>query len=363
MFSTIFGCLGNIMNLGNMKALIRNRNIFHTILIICFGLVLSSDSNAQTDAMYTKYMFNSLSFNPAYAGSKEFMSINLIHRTQWLGIQGAPQTQTLTIHTPVKGFDRIAIGGTVINQRVGTSQALTANLSYAYRIKLGDSPYAGKIAVGMQGGITNWRANLSKVDVYDSADESFSESFPSFWLPNFGFGIYYYSDYIFLGVSSPNLLEYDLRDKNVTSDRNAKTFRHYYLTAGGAIPLKEGDIVFKPMILVKSAALLSKFKNEEDEYNNYASPTEFSFDLSVLFRETLWIGAAYRSSVEHFKGDSSFDSVDIWAAYYINKSFHIGLAYDYTLTKLQQPAKASFEVMLGYDFNLSKSKTYSPRYF
>ncbi len=320
-------------------------------------------AKGQTDAMFTKYMFNQLSYNPAYAGSKEYLSMNVIHRTQWLGVKGAPHSQTFTVHTPMKGFDRLGFGLSIINQNVGSSQALTANLSYAYRIRLGESPYAGTIAVGMQGGMTNWRANLTDLDVYNTTDEAFSEQFPSFWLPNFGFGIYYYSQYYFVGISSPNLLEYDLRDKDVTTDRNARTFRHYYLTAGGAIPIKGDDLVFKPMIMVRSAALFSKFKNEENEYNSYGTPTEFNIDLSFFMMKTLWVGAAYRSSIEHFTGTSSFDSVDVWAAYYLKKGLRVGVAYDYTLTEIQRPSKASFEVMLGYEFNTSTSKTYSPRYF
>lgn len=346
-----------------MRTSLHSRNIIHTFFIICLGVVLSNTANAQTDAMFTKYMFNSLVFNPAYAGSKDYMSINLLHRTQWLGVKGAPSSQTFSIHTPLKGFNRIGLGGSIVNQTVGTSKSLTANLSYAYRIKLGDSPYAGTLSVGMQGGITNWRANLSDVDIYNDADESFGDEFPSFWLPNFGFGLYYYSKYYFAGVSSPNLLEYDLRDKEVTTETNAKTFRHYYLTVGGAIPIQGEDLIFKPMLLIKSAALLSSFKNEDNDYNNYGSPTQISTDVSFFIRKVLWVGGAYRTSLQQFNGTSSHDSVDIWAAYYLKNGLHLGVAYDYTLTDLQKASKASFEIMLGYDFNFSKSKTYSPRYF
>ena len=168
------------MNITNMKTSLLYRNIIHTFFVICLGIVLSNSATAQTDAMLTKYMFNSLIFNPAYAGSKDYMSINLIHRTQWLGVKGAPSTQSFSIHTPMKGFNRIGFGGTIINQTIGTNKSLTANLSYAYRIKLGGSPYAGTLSIGMQGGVTNWRANFSNLDVYNDADESFGDAFPSY---------------------------------------------------------------------------------------------------------------------------------------------------------------------------------------
>ncbi len=332
-------------------------------LLLLLGLTFALRLEAQTDAMFTKYMFNSLTFNPAYAGSKEHMSMALIHRSQWLGVQGGPNTQSFTLHTPFKGFDRIGIGGSIVNQNVGTSHMVSANLSYAYRIRLGQNAKAGTIAVGMQGGVTNWRANLKNLDVYNTMDEAFSEEFPSYWLPNFGFGVYYYSKYFFLGGSVPNLLEHDLRELNLTTEKYARTARHYYLSIGGAIPVNGDDLIIKPMVLVKSAALFSGMKNEEDPFKNYGSPTEFNVDLSILFREVLWVGAAFRSSVQAFTGTSSYDSMDVWASYRLNNGMVVGLAYDYTLTELQKPSKASFEVMLGYEFDFKTEKAYSPRYF
>ncbi len=346
-----------------MRAKPYTRNIIHTLCFILLGLFYTQVSQAQTDAMFTKYMFNSLNFNPAYAGSKEHLSIALIHRSQWLGVKGSPNVQSLTLHTPFKKIDKLGIGGSIINQTIGTSRMVSTNISYAYKIRLGKDAKAGTIAVGMQGGITNWRANLKKIEVFDSTDESFSDEFPSYWLPNFGFGLYYYSKFFYLGAAVPNLLEHDLRDLNLTTERYARTARHYYLSAGGAIPLNGDDLILKPMVLVKSAALLSGFKSDDGAADNYGSPTEFSVDLSLLFRETFWLGASFRSSVEAFTGTSSYDSVDIWASYQMKNGMVLGLAYDYTLTKLQKPSKASFEIMLGFEFDTKIEKSYSPRYF
>ena len=114
---------------------------------------------------------------------------------------------------------------------------------------------------------------------------------------------------------------------------------------------------------MKSAALFSKFKGEENAYSEYGSPSELDLDLSVLLRNTLWIGASFRTAIEKFNSTSSFDSVDIWASYQLKNGLNIGLAYDYTLTAIQAPAKGSFEVMLGYEFDFQKSKIYTPRHF
>lgn len=347
-----------------MGKIIQRRFIIHTIILWVLGGISITGVYAQTDIMFTKYQFNSLAFNPGYAGSKEFMTLNALHRSQWLGIKGGPSAQNITIHSPIQGRDRMGVGASIFNQNIGTIQSIGLNLSYAYRISLGQSPYAGKIAIGMQGGIMNWRANFSKIETDLSEDQSFKNDFPSLWLPNFGAGIYYYSKYYYLGFSSPNILEHNLRDKNETAGgRNAKTFRHYYGVAGAAIPIRDGDIVFKPSFLFKTVALLSRFKNEESAYRGYGSPMETTIDFSVLLYEKIWIGAAYRTAIGHLKGATSHDSADLWFAYYFANKLYVGLAYDYTLTKLQTPAKASFEVSVGYDFNLVRAKTYSPRYF
>ncbi|MGB1217864.1 MAG: PorP/SprF family type IX secretion system membrane protein, partial [Saprospiraceae bacterium] len=254
--------------------------LFSGILFLLTGV----QASAQTDAMFTKYMFNSLVFNPAYAGSKEHMSIGLLHRSQWFGVNGSPHTQTFTLHTPFKKHDRLAIGGSLINETVGTTKSTTANLSYAYRIRMGQGNKLKTLSVGLQGGMTNWRADLRNLEIYDGVDEAFGEQAPSYWLPNFGFGLHFYAKNYFVGVSIPNLLEYDLRQKNINTERYARTFRHYYFMAGGAIPFGN-DLVFRPIVLVKSAGLFSQFKGEDNPYGNYGSPSELDVDLSILLRK------------------------------------------------------------------------------
>ncbi len=314
--------------------------------------------------MYTKYMFNNLVYNPAYAGSKGYMSMSLLHRSQWLGVDGGPFAQTFTLHAPLDIYDRVAYGLTIVNQHIGVHRSTGANVAYAYRIRMGGGENQTTLSVGFNGGMTYWRADMRNIDVFDVNDEAFAEERPKFWIPTVGFGVFLYSKYFFAGFSSPNMIESDLRrGESVTTDQYARVTRHYYWTAGGAIPLKGDDIVLRPMILFKNAGLLSKMKNEDDPFRNYGSPTEFDVDISIFLRQALWIGSAFRSAIQKFDGSSSFDSVDLWAAYYLRNGMSIGVAYDYTLTELQKPARASFEVMLGYDFAYRKSNTYSPRYF
>ncbi len=332
------------------------RKIYTLVTLLVF---IVSTVSAQQDAMFTKYMFNSLVYNPAYAGAKDHMAIGLLHRTQWWGIDGAPQTQSLTMHTPLKN-NRVGVGFSAFNDVIGPTQSIGANLSYAYRIPMGK----GKLSIGVQAGALNWRADWSKLSLADGQiDEAFAEEQPSFWLPNFGAGVYYYTKHFYAGFSVPHLLEHDLRDKEeINTAIYARQYRHYYIATGAAIPLRGDALIFKPSILVKTVGLFSAL-NKDEEFQQVGSPTEFDIDISFLFYQTFWIGSSFRSAVEAFNDTSSFDSVDIWASYYLMNGLRIGAAYDYTLTKLQQPAQGSFEVMLGYEFNYRTRKTVTPRYF
>lgn len=325
-------------------------------LLICFFLV-GNALNAQQDAMFTKYMFNSLVYNPAYAGAKDHMSIGLLHRTQWWGIDGAPTTQSLTLHTPMKN-ERVGIGFSAINDDIGPTHTIQANLSYAYRIPVGKS----KLSIGIQGGVMNWRADWSKLSLEDQVDEAYAESDPSYWLPNFGAGVYFYNPKFYVGLGVPHLIEYDLRETDINTSQWAKQYRHYFFSTGAAFPLNGDMLIFKPSILVKNVGLLSSLSKDE-AYQNYGAPTEFDIDLSLLFYQALWVGVSFRSAIEAFDDTSSFDSVDIWASYYLANGLRIGAAYDYTLTKLQGPAEGSFEIMLGYEFNYKSKQLVTPRYF
>ncbi len=153
-----------------------------------------------------------------------------------------------------------------------------------------------------------------------------------------------------------------LDDDEIQTPVWAKQYRHYFFSTGMAIPVKGDMLIFKPSILIKNVGLLSSL-NKDSAYRNFGAPTEFDIDLSLMFYQAFWIGASFRSAFEAFNDSSSFDSIDIWASYYLANGLRIGAAYDYTLTKLQQPAQGSFEVMLGYEFDYKTKQLVTPRYF
>jgi type IX secretion system PorP/SprF family membrane protein len=325
-------------------------------LFVACTMAISTNVFGQQDPMFTKYMFNSLSFNPGYAGSHDHMTVNLLHRQQWVGVNGAPVTQSLTLHSPLRN-DRVGVGFSLLNDAIGAVGTLDANASYAYRIPLGKKT---KLAVGLQAGVTNWRSDWSKVTRKDAVDQVFDDNVNK-WLPNFGAGLYLQNKKYYLGLGCPKLVEYDLRKADATTTPlYAKSYRHYFATAGLALPLGSENVVFKPSILVKSASWFGSFRKDA-AFNKIGAPDEFDIDLSFFLQQTLWVGAAYRSAIQLNK--SSNDSVDFWVAYFLKNGMRIGVAYDYTLTDIRKVTNGSYEVMLGYEFDYKTKRVVTPRYF
>lgn len=350
------------MNYNNTKAKQKSALMKKIILL---GLVIAATISAtkvkaQQDPMFTKYMFNTLIFNPAYAGSKEHMSITLLHRDQWWGLDGGPTTQTLTVHTPLKG-NKIGIGGSLLHDDIGPTKEIKLNGYYAYRISFNDGK--SKLSFGLSGGVSNWQADWSQLDIDDQVDPVFQGKQVE-WIPKAGAGIFYYNPNFYIGLSAPNVLpaSLDIEGGGTPNELTAQTYNHYYLGGGLILPFNlSRTIIFKPSFLIKNSNLFGVFS--QDEASNVGAPTEFDIDVSLLFYEALWVGMSFRSAFEGFNGESSYDSADIWFAYFLRNGFRVGASFDYTLTELQQPAVGSFEIILGYEFAYKESAILTPRYF
>lgn len=342
---------------------------YFTILVFILGCSLSA--TAQQDAMFTKYMFNSLSFNPGYAGSTDYLSVVALYRDHWYGIDGGPQTQVVTAHLPFK--DQIGLGISLSNDVIGVTASSTANLSYAYKIPFG----SGILSIGLQGGVRNFRTDFSLLDFKDPqlGDEAFNDDLVNSWMPNFGAGLYYYTPKYYIGFAVPHLIDYDLRSSDEENadlnQRIGRYYRHYFFHAGLVIPIQDRALVFKPSLLFKSVNLFGEFSARKNLQSTIGAPNEIELDLSVYIYELLWVGAAFRSSVESIFSNSrggnafrsSYDSADIWMAVTMSNGLRVGLAYDYPLTEMVNYGKGSFEVMLGYDFNYRVKNLHTPRYF
>ena len=344
-------------------------------LMLCFA----ATANAQQEPQYTNYLFNTLAYNPAYAGSKGYLSVRALHRDQWYdwggvsgpsGYDGRPVTQTFTAHTGLG--DRIGVGISFINDRIGAKGSTGLDLSYAYRVDFGQ----GIIALGLQGGIINWRADWDELDFKDpqQIDNSFNEGNPNLWIPNFGAGIYYYNENFYAGISVPRLTGIRLRD-NVDESvirRWAQIYQHFYLTLGGTIPLKGDNIIFKPSLLIKSVGLFADFLRQGDSFRTVGAPTSFDVNASFLLHQKLWLGASFRSAFEAFRRKqnditntnvSSHASADVLLGYQMAQGLRIGVAYDFPLSAINNYSTGSIEVMLGWDFVRKIDKIVTPRYF
>ncbi len=290
---------------------------------------------AQQSAVQSHYMFNHLLINPAYAGSHEYISTTLLYRKQWSGIEGAPVTQSASIHglVPKK---KLGLGFYLQQDKIGVTKQTDVYGNFAYHLDLNE----GRLAVGLQGGITYLKSELSKLSYYDPNDPIKTNNADDVTnlLPNVGAGIYYYRSLFYTGLSAPFLISYNAsKTFDVDPGKPNHLNRRYYFTMGGVIETEQ-EIKFKPSFLIKYE------QNQNLQYD---------INLNVLIKNIFWLGASYRSK----------DAVVLLLEYQLNKKFRIGYSYDYTIGKLKNYNSGSHEIMLGYDFGFSVIKMKSPRYF
>ena len=291
--------------------------------------VMAFYCQGQQQVMFTQYMFNGLALNPAYAGSHETISATFLAREQWTGMEGAPSTQTFSIHSPIVN-QRMSVRLLLLHDNIGVTDQTGAYAAYAYRIPVSEK---GRLAFGIQGGATFYDASFSSVSLDNPV---FANGDVNEWQPNVGFGMFYNDDRFYAGVSSPQLIETKF-DKN-NEDSDSKLVRHYFATAGYVIDL-DRNLKLKPNLLVKAVE---------------GAPVEFDVNANLLIHETIWIGASWRS----------FDSFDGLLQLQVTPQLQFGYAYDFiTTTDLSRVNGGSHEIMLNYRFVFNKSKIITPRYF
>jgi type IX secretion system PorP/SprF family membrane protein len=332
----------NIQHTSFKKILKMRKNILKSLLLVVLLFFSINLLRAQQDPMYTQYMYNTISVNPAYAGSRGALSIVGLAREQWIGIPGRPRTQTLTIHAPIhtdnssfsfSGDNDMGLGLSVINDDLGNYHQTMAFVDYAYSIQTTD--YA-RLAFGLKVGVNLFQANL--MDLQHQAGDPAVYNIDNKVLPNVGVGIYYYSDQGYVGLSVPKILENDLLSD--VSMLKGKEMRHYFLIAGYVFEINY-DLKFKPSIFVKAVV---------------GSPVSMDFTGNLFIKDKLGVGLAYRNG----------DAISGLLQYYFTPQFRIGYAYDYTLSELHQSNSGTHELMLGYDFNFNQytnTRIHSPRFF
>ncbi len=310
-----------------------------TLIILSASLAALRPAHAQQDPTYTQYMFNMLPINPAYAGSRDVISMTAMYRKQWLSVPGAPQTMTFSADAPIKK-ERIGLGINVVNDKIGVfdNTSLMAMLSYRIRFK------SSTLAFGVSGGFTQFTARYSSVmDVNGNAASSYDPSFTDFSkaLPNAGAGLYYSSDKFYLGVSLPHLISNQLNNyvpaQTIKDYFRSSQFRHVFVMGGYVFRLNE-DLVLKPSFLFKYV---------------YGAPTQLDLNCNLWLYDKFGLGFSYRS----------VDAVSAVLELQATPQIRIGYAYDWTHTKLRGYTSGSHEIMLRYEFGYNKARVISPRYF
>ncbi|OFX25765.1 MAG: hypothetical protein A2033_15050 [Bacteroidetes bacterium GWA2_31_9] len=300
-------------------------------IIVAILLTNVFNSFSQQDPMFTQYMFNTLAVNPGYAGSRGALNVTGLLRNQWVGIDGAPKTQTFFAHTPIINKN-MAVGLSVVNDKIGPINQTFVYGDYSYTIKVTDN---SKLAFGLKGGVNIIKGNLTSVDLTEQNDQSFSTNIDYKPLPNFGFGLYYHSERWYVGLSTPKLLENKIEASVDYSKLSEK--RHYFLIGGFVVDISE-SVKFKPSVLTKVTE---------------GAPVSIDLTANFLFKDKLWLGAGHRLG----------DSFSALMQLQLNDQLRVGYAYDYTISKLTKYNYGSHEIMLSYDFIFRKDKILSPRYF
>ncbi|UZO79409.1 type IX secretion system membrane protein PorP/SprF [Aquimarina sp. ERC-38] len=312
-------------------------------IILAFGLLLVSIlTYSQQDAQYTQYMYNTISVNPAYAGSRGVMSINGLHRSQWVGLEGAPRTQTVSLHTPIGDNNKVGLGLSVVNDEVGPVNESYIDANFSYTIRTSES---GKLAFGLKAGVHLLNIDLQSLSQFNQGDQFFANNIDNKTSPQVGIGLYYHTDKFYAGLSAPNVLETDhFDDSSLSSNSDGISFLaeeriNYYLITGYVFHLND-QIKFKP-------ALLSKLV--------LGAPLQVDVSANFLFYERLILGAAYRWSA----------ALSAMAGFQISDSLMIGFAYDRETTELGNTLfnDGSYEVMLRFELFRKYNRMLTPRFF
>ena len=302
---------------------------------LCFFLFLISMGTAfaQQDSQYTQYMYNTVAVNPAYAGSRGLTSIFLLHRSQWVGLDGAPVTHSFAVNKPISNTN-LGYGLSLVNDQIGVSDNNTFSADVSYFIPLTNK---SKLSFGLKFS-ANWlsvdynRLTIRHPDDIELADQN---NIDNQFSPNVGAGIYWHSDRNYIGISVPHFLETKRYDDNISS--TAKDKMHFYLIAGRIFDLST-NWQFKPALLAKSVQ---------------GAPLQMDFSANFLFSEKFTFGAAYRLNA----------AVSALVGFQVSDSWQIGYAYDAETTRLVNYNSGSHEIFLRFELFSKVNKIVSPRFF
>lgn len=294
-------------------------------------MLVTVSSYAQQDAQYTQYMYNPININPAYAGSREALSIFGLHRTQWVGLDGAPVTNAASIHTPIENTN-IGIGLSFVNDKIGPSDQNNISVDFSYTVPTSET---FQLSFGLKATADLLNIDYTKLNIYNPSDPRFQNNVDNKFSPNIGAGVYFHSDQTYIGLSVPNFLETKHYDDNSTSVAQERL--HYYFMAGHVFDLSY-DVKFKPSLLTKVVQ---------------GAPLQVDLSANFLFFDKLTLGAAYRWSA----------AVSGMAGFQVSDAIFVGYAYDAESTKLANYNSGSHEIFLRFELFRNYDRMITPRFF
>lgn len=299
------------------------------ILTAALLIVIGNSAHAQQEPQFTQYMYNPISINPAYAGSREALSIHGQYRTQWVGMEGAPSTANLSIHTPLTD-SKVGIGFSFTNDQLGAMSDNTVAADVSYTI---DVSRNYKLAFGIKVSANLLNVDYNKLTIEDPTEVG--ANIENQFTPNIGAGLYLYSDKTYFGLSAPMFLESDRYEDNTRA--TMKQDMHFYATAGHVFDLSR-DVKFKPAFITKVVS---------------GAPLELDVTANFLLYDKLTLGAAYRLDA----------AVSGLIGYQVSNQFFIGYSYDSDTQKLARYNNGSHEFFMRFELFKRHNRYVSPRFF
>jgi type IX secretion system PorP/SprF family membrane protein len=305
-----------------MKYTIKTLVLFLVFTLVVVKLV------AQQQTQYTQYMYTPSLINPAYVGVDQVMKLSLLHRAQWVGLDGAPVSQTLMLSIPVG--QKMGVGFNIVRDQIGPASETNASLDLSYGLQLNDSGL--RLNFGMKGGVQLLNVDYTKLTTQNGGDNSLNANINSRITPNIGAGIYVYNNTWYVGFSAPNLLS--TKHYNKLSVSTVSSTTQYYLTGGMNFNVNE-NMKFKPAFLISSVA---------------GAPTSIDLSVNLLFNNKFTTGFSYKYNA----------SVSCLIDFKVSSSFSLGYAYDLATSDIGYFSGGSHEVLLRYYFNIVRRNIRQP---
>ncbi|WP_316632268.1 type IX secretion system membrane protein PorP/SprF [uncultured Flavobacterium sp.] len=299
-----------------------------TLAVLFTGFLCS----AQQDSQFTQYMYNTININPAYAGSRGALSVFGLYRTQWVGLEGAPETSSFSVNTPINNSN-LGVGVSLVNDKIGpiNENNLSADLSYTIQTSANF-----KLSFGIKGTANLFNLDINKLNPEDQGDPQFQDLNNKF-SPNIGAGVYWHSDKAYIGLSIPNFIETNRYDDNDIAIYKDKI--NYYLIAGYVFDLDHYQYIkFKPALLAKMVE---------------GAPLQVDASANFMFNDKFVVGVSYRWSA----------ALSATVGFQVTDGLYIGYGYDHETTNLSHYNSGSYEIFLRYEFFKNNGKITTPRFF